>query len=97
MVDGWMGDDWFHYGAFRQTNLDYFGQQTTVKGRANAVVRSRATTTTRTSAAPDRRATSRRPPDSISFPGGAKSAEHPAYDAFWQGAGARQDHGARSR
>jgi len=23
MVDGWMGDDWFHYGAFRQTNLDY--------------------------------------------------------------------------
>ena len=24
MVDGWMGDDWFHYGAFRQTNLDYF-------------------------------------------------------------------------
>ncbi len=19
MVDGWMGDDWFHYGAFRQT------------------------------------------------------------------------------
>ena len=28
MVDGWMGDDWFHYGAFRQTNLDYFSQQT---------------------------------------------------------------------
>ena len=24
MVDGWMGDDWFHFGAFRQTNLDYF-------------------------------------------------------------------------
>ena len=23
MVDGWMGDDWFHYGAFRQTNFDY--------------------------------------------------------------------------
>jgi predicted acyl esterase len=27
MVDGWMGDDWFHYGAFRQTNLDYFADQ----------------------------------------------------------------------
>src|SRR5580692_1205106 len=27
MVDGWMGDDWFHYGAFRLLNLDYtFGQ-----------------------------------------------------------------------
>jgi predicted acyl esterase len=23
MVDGWMGDEWFHYGAFRQKNLDY--------------------------------------------------------------------------
>lgn len=21
MVGGWMGDDWFHYGAFRQPNL----------------------------------------------------------------------------
>src|SRR5580704_8313502 len=31
MVDGWMGDDWFHYGAFRQTNLDYFTEQTTVR------------------------------------------------------------------
>src|SRR6266852_4866508 len=28
MVDGWMGDDWFHYGAFRQTNLDYTSLQT---------------------------------------------------------------------
>ena len=32
MVDGWMGDDWFHYGAFRQNNLDYFTDQTTVRG-----------------------------------------------------------------
>ena len=29
MVDGWMGDDWFHYGAFRQTNFDYTTAQTT--------------------------------------------------------------------
>ena len=33
MVDGWMGDDWFHYGAFRQTNFDYFYGQTTRHGR----------------------------------------------------------------
>ena len=32
MVDGWMGDDWFHYGAFRQTNFDYFIGQTTARG-----------------------------------------------------------------
>ncbi len=27
MVDGWMGDDWFHNGAFRQINLPYFHDQ----------------------------------------------------------------------
>jgi len=27
MVDGWMGDDWFHRGAFRQVNLDYVYEQ----------------------------------------------------------------------
>ena len=29
MVDGWKGDDWFHNGAFRQTNFDYIYSQTT--------------------------------------------------------------------
>jgi putative CocE/NonD family hydrolase len=27
MVDGWMGDDWFHYGAFRQINMSYIYEQ----------------------------------------------------------------------
>jgi uncharacterized protein len=27
MVDGWMGDDWFHKGAFRELELDYFYEQ----------------------------------------------------------------------
>jgi putative CocE/NonD family hydrolase len=27
MVDGWMGDDWFHYGAFREMNLPYIYEQ----------------------------------------------------------------------
>jgi len=27
MVDGWMGDDWFHYGAFRQANMSYIYEQ----------------------------------------------------------------------
>src|SRR5947208_15997268 len=39
MVDGWMGDDWFHYGAFRGINLDYFTEQTGAKGEGNAIVR----------------------------------------------------------
>ena len=36
MVDGWMGDDWFHYGAFRQTNFDYTNHQTTQRDAGEA-------------------------------------------------------------
>jgi uncharacterized protein len=32
MVDGWRGDDWFHNGAFRQTNLAYFYDQEATRG-----------------------------------------------------------------
>src|SRR5207248_541406 len=39
MVDGWMGDDWFHFGAFRQVNFDYFTEQTTVKGEGKRIPR----------------------------------------------------------
>ena len=27
MVDGWMGDDWFHHGAFREQNMPYILEQ----------------------------------------------------------------------
>jgi len=27
MVDGWRGDDWFHYGAFRQQGMPYIWEQ----------------------------------------------------------------------
>jgi len=33
MVDGWMGDDWFHYGAFRQQMLLYFQEQEGARGK----------------------------------------------------------------
>src|SRR5882757_2955304 len=39
MVDGWKGDDWFHNGAFRQTNLDYIYSQTTEKSEGKRVAR----------------------------------------------------------
>ena len=35
MVDGWMGDDWYHNGAFRQQNLAYIYEQ--VASRDNTV------------------------------------------------------------
>ena len=31
MVDGWMGDDWFHNGAFRQQNMSYIYEQTATR------------------------------------------------------------------
>src|SRR5499427_4065266 len=31
MVDGWMGDDWFHNGAFRQQNRPYIYEQEATK------------------------------------------------------------------
>jgi uncharacterized protein len=35
MVDGWIGDDWFHNGAFRQQNLSYIYEQ--VASRDNTI------------------------------------------------------------
>ena len=32
MVDGWMGDDWFHKGAFRQDSLTYTHDQEATRG-----------------------------------------------------------------
>jgi uncharacterized protein len=32
VVDGWMGDDWFHYGAFRNLMLGYVHMQTAQHG-----------------------------------------------------------------
>ena len=83
MVDGWMGDDWFHYGAFRQVNLDYFTEQTTARGSAEAVVR----------AGYDDYDTFRRAGSAGDWAKAAgfdqlpwwhKITEHPSYDAFWQ-------------
>ena len=84
MVDGWMGDDWFHFGAFRQTNFDYFTGQTSVKGSGDPVAR----------AAYDDYEAFRRAGSAGDYakasgldqlPYWRKVSEHPAYDAFWQG------------
>jgi hypothetical protein len=36
MIDGWMGDDWFHHGAFRLANIAWLGSQTGYKGAGKA-------------------------------------------------------------
>ncbi len=83
MVDGWMGDDWFHFGAFRQVNLDYFTEQTEVKGEGHSIVRQgyddyenflRAGSAGNFAKAAGL----------DQLPWWRKMAEHPAYDSFWQ-------------
>ena len=44
MVDGWMGDDWFHNGAFRQQMMPYIHDQEAT--RAGDIAGGPATTTT---------------------------------------------------
>jgi len=83
MVDGWMGDDWFHFGAFRQTNLDYFTEQTTVKGDGHPIVRrgyDDYENFLRAGSAGD----FAKAAGLDQLPWWRKTAEHPAYDSFWQ-------------
>ena len=84
MVDGWMGDDWFHYGAFRQINLDYFTEQTTARGGGPAIPRlayDDYTNFLQQGSAGD----FARYGGLEQLPFWRKIEEHPAYDAFWQG------------
>jgi putative CocE/NonD family hydrolase len=83
MVDGWMGDDWFHFGAFRQTNLDYFTEQTTVRGTGSAIVRQSRDdyeNFLRAGSAGDYAKAA----GLDHLPWWRKILEHPAYDPFWQ-------------
>src|SRR5277367_3307130 len=84
MVDGWMGDDWFHYGAFRQTNLDYFTEQTTKQEEGSPVVRGALDDYEAFRQAGSAGAYARlNGLDQLRWAN--KMIEHPAYDAFWQG------------
>jgi len=83
MVDGWMGDDWFHNGAFRQPNMSYiYDQQAT---RANEM---RWWTShfddydMYMEAGSAGELARRRGLEQIGF--WRKILEHPTYDAFWR-------------
>ncbi len=83
MVDGWKGDDWFHNGAWRQTNFDYMRSQTAQKGGGDGVprgIRDDYDGFLRAGSAGDyARANGL---DQLGF--WKKLSEHPAYDQFWQ-------------
>jgi putative CocE/NonD family hydrolase len=83
MVDGWMGDDWFHYGAFRERMLDYFVSQTAVRGAGPRVLHEGhdeyANFLAKGSAGNFARSLGQ---DQLPY---WKTVEaHPAYDGFWQ-------------
>ena len=84
MFDGWMGDDWFHYGAFRQPNFDYFAGQTTKRASGEPVTREGY----------DDYEAFRRAGSAGSYaalhglmrlPWTERLMAHPAYDTFWSG------------
>ncbi|GGN42085.1 glutaryl-7-ACA acylase [Novosphingobium indicum] len=83
MVDGWMGDDWFHNGAFRTFGFDYdLGQ--TVKEGGGAVPKGTGDEYTAyleaVSAMEYAKAYGL-----LKLPVVRKMLEHPMYDAWWQG------------
>ena len=83
MVDGWMGDDWFHNGAFRQEMMAYiYGQQAT---RANDVAWWSSHFDEYDmfmQAGSAGELGSRRGMEQLGF--WRKLLEHPAYDAWWR-------------
>jgi putative CocE/NonD family hydrolase len=84
MVDGWMGDDWFHYGAFRQTNFDYTMSQTAQKDSGHPVKRDAYDDYDAFRRAGSAGAYARL--NGLEQLGWVqKMIEHPAYDEFWSG------------
>jgi putative CocE/NonD family hydrolase len=83
MVDGWMGDDWFHYGAFRQPNLDYFTEQTTKRAGGTVVPRKTNDDYVNFLEAGSAGAFARaQGQDQLPF--WHVVEDHPAYDGYWQ-------------
>jgi putative CocE/NonD family hydrolase len=82
MIDGWMGDDWRHYGAFRQANIGYIRQRSQEEAGPQVAWRAgddydvflRAG-----SADAFARANGLSP-----LPWWRTLRDHPDYDAFWQ-------------
>ncbi|WP_313392355.1 CocE/NonD family hydrolase [Sphingobium yanoikuyae] len=82
MVDGWMGDDWFHNGAFRNFGFGYSLSQTAKKG-GGAIPMGNGdeyTTMLNAGSAGD----FARAYGLDAFPSVRKLLEHPAYDTYWQ-------------
>jgi putative CocE/NonD family hydrolase len=83
MVDGWRGDDWFHNGAFRTSNLHYIAGQNAARGEgahlATGVYDDYESMLRAGSMADFAKQFG---VDQLNFT--KKLFEHPAYDSYWQ-------------
>jgi putative CocE/NonD family hydrolase len=83
MVDGWIGDDWFHNGAFRQQNMPYvFEQEATRANDARWWTTHDDDYDLFMAAGSAGELGRRRRLEQVGF--WRKLTGHPAYDAFWQ-------------
>jgi uncharacterized protein len=83
MVDGWMGDDWFHKGAFRQDSLTYaHGQEATRGSDISWWTDHYDDYDTWLSVGSAGEMAKLHGLEQVGF--AAKLMNHPAYDAFWQ-------------
>jgi putative CocE/NonD family hydrolase len=83
MVDGWMGDDWFHNGAFRLDSLTYIhGQEATRGSDISWWTDHYDDYETWLEAGSAGEMARRHGLDQVGF--AAKVMNHPAYDEFWQ-------------
>jgi putative CocE/NonD family hydrolase len=84
MVDGWMGDDWFHNGAFRQQNMPYiYEQEATRKSEAKWYTSNFDDYDMFMEAGSAGELGRRRGLDQVGF--WPKVVAHPGYDSFWSG------------
>jgi putative CocE/NonD family hydrolase len=83
MVDGWMGDDWFHKGAFRQDSLTYIhGQEATRSSDISWWTDHYDDYETWLGAGSAGEMARRHGLEQVGF--ATKVMNHPAYDEFWQ-------------
>ncbi|MBS0421401.1 MAG: CocE/NonD family hydrolase [Proteobacteria bacterium] len=81
-VDGWIGDDWYHNGAFRQFTLEYVYRQTTVQGATVIPLGKRDAYSAYLEAGSANDMAQRYHADQL--PAWKKIIDHPAYTSFWQ-------------
>ncbi len=82
MVDGWIGDDWYHNGALRQFSLEYVYRQTTVKGASEFPTGSRDSYSAYLAAGSANDMARLKGADRL--PAWNRIIDNPAYTRFWQ-------------